>query len=211
MASLRPETAFLAAITVICVAVELLLSAGDWGLLGSARLRLLVYEYFAFWPGLLGGWQPNYAAQPWLMFVTYGFLHGGPVHLTFNMVTLWSLGPPIANRCTAMGLAAIYVGSMLAGALAYAFLAVARQPMVGASGALFGLAGAILALLWQDRARNKDIRKRVIRAMLFLIGLNAAMWWSLGGHLAWQTHLGGFIAGWLLAGPFDRWAERRLG
>ena len=44
--------------------------------------------------GLLTDWEPNFAYQPWLMFLTYAFLHGGLAHLAVNMVTLWSLGRP---------------------------------------------------------------------------------------------------------------------
>jgi membrane associated rhomboid family serine protease len=39
----------------------------------------------------------------------------------------------------------------------------------------------------------------VLRAAGLLIALNLVMWWAMGGHLAWQTHLGGFIGGWVLA------------
>ena len=79
---------------LVCSAtvIELALQGADLGLWGPARLRIYVYQNSAFWPGLLGTWIPNYEAQPYTMFVTYAFVHGGLAHLIINMITLVSLG-----------------------------------------------------------------------------------------------------------------------
>lgn len=82
----------------VCCLIEAILSLGDLGVWGVPRFRQAVYEYGGFWAGLLGDWKPNYPLQPWLMFLTYGFLHSGPLHLAVNMVTLYSLGRPVLNR-----------------------------------------------------------------------------------------------------------------
>ena len=74
------------------------LSIGDLDIIGFARMRSQVYDYGAFWPGLLNTWTPNYAAQPYAMFLTYSFLHSGLVHLSVNMITLWSLGRAVLNQ-----------------------------------------------------------------------------------------------------------------
>ena len=71
--------------------------------------------------------------------------------------------------------------------------------MVGASGALFGLAGGLLAWAYIDRFSAAQTLWPVLRVMLFLIALNLAMYWALDGLLAWQTHLGGFLVGWVAA------------
>lgn len=183
----------------LCTGVEAVLLMADWGLLGPPRLRSMAYDYGGFWPGLLADWTPNYPLQPRLMFATYGFLHGGVLHLAMNMVTLWSLGKVIIGRVGTFGFVAIYVSSLLGGALAFGLLADTLRPMVGASGALFGLAAAILSWSYVDRFEHDEPLWPVARIALFLVALNIVMWWSLDRQLAWQTHLGGFISGWITA------------
>jgi membrane associated rhomboid family serine protease len=183
----------------VCILVELALTLADFGILGPPRLRNLAYEYAGFWPGLLGRWQANYATQPYLMFVTYAFLHGGFVHLLVNMMTLYSLGNFVGQRVGVRRLAVVYISAVLGGALCFGLLAPNLNPMVGASGGLFGLIGALLAWNYVDLFAANRALWPILRAVLFLILLNVVLWWAMGGHLAWQTHLGGFIAGWIAA------------
>jgi membrane associated rhomboid family serine protease len=196
----RIGRALLWGIAALCAGVEVALWLADLGLLPAARLRQTVFEYGAFWPGLLGGgWRPNYPGQAWAMFATYGFLHGGPVHMATNMMTLLSLGPLALARVGARGLALLYGGSLIGGGLGFGLLAVDHTPMVGASGALFGLAGGLLAWNYVDRFTLRAGLWPVARMALFLVAMNLALWWALDGQLAWETHLGGFVAGWVLA------------
>jgi len=164
---------------------------------GFLRGKLL--QNFAFWPGLLwGGWTPNYPLQSVAMFVTYGFLHAGFWHLLFNMLTLVSLGGPLVADLGGRRFAWLYGAGLVGGGLGYALFATRPLPMVGASGALFGLAGA---LVWQHFA--EDWREKpplqALRGALWpvslLIGLNVVMFYVMQGQLAWETHLGGFLAG----------------
>ena len=79
---------FLILLITFCALIEAILILGDWGVFDAPRLRQSAYEYAGFWPGLLTTWQPNYQAQPYAMFFTYAFLHGGIVHMLVNMITL---------------------------------------------------------------------------------------------------------------------------
>lgn len=184
---------------VICAAIELLLACADAGLLGDARLRSRAYEYGGFWSGLLKGWQANYPAQPYTMFFTYAFLHAGLVHLIVNMMTLWSLGRMVVDRVGTAGLLVLYTGSALGGAGGFGLLGTTLAPMVGASGALFGLAGGILAWNYVDRFTFTEGLWPVAQGVAALLVLNLVMWWAMDGQLAWETHLGGFLSGWVLA------------
>jgi membrane associated rhomboid family serine protease len=195
------------AIAVLCVAVELVLQAGDFGLIPIPRLRATVYEYGGFWPGLLHDWQPNFPFQSWTMFLSYGFLHAGPMHLALNMVTLVVLGTAVAERVGGARFALVYAISILGGGIGFAVLSDTFRPMVGASGALFGLAGALLAWEYRDRVSLEERLWPVLRAVLLLAALNAALYIAMGGHLAWEAHFGGFAAGWIAALFLDRdWA-----
>lgn len=186
-------------IIAVCCFVEGVLQLADWLGFGSSRLRSMVYENGGFWVGLLQHWEPNYPSQPYLMFLTYGFLHGGFFHMVINMITLWSLGLAVLDRVGAKGFILLYGATLLGGAAGFALLASTLAPMVGASGALFGLAGGLLAWGYVDRFTLQKALWPVARAAGLLLTLNVIMWWALDGQLAWETHLGGFMTGWVAA------------
>lgn len=205
-ASLRPLLRLPATIWVLlllCTLPELILQGADHGLWGDPQWRSIAYGWGGFWPGLLRGWQPNYPGQRWGMFLTYGFVHAGLFHLATNMVTLIALARPIVARVGQWRFGALYLLSQIGGGVGYALLASGTQPMVGASGALFGLAGGWAAWEYLDRFFAKERLWPVLQFVALLIALNLVLWWAMHGLLAWQTHLGGFIAGWIAAFLLD--------
>lgn len=188
---------------VLCCGVEAVLQLADLHIIDAPRLRMQAYEYGGFWVGLLQSWAPNYPSQPYLMFLTYGFLHGGALHLAVNMITLWSMGRAVIDRVGARGFVLLYAATLMGGAAGFALLASTLSPMVGASGALFGLAGGLLAWGYVDRFTWQEALWPIARAAGLLLLLNVVMWWALDGQLAWETHLGGFVTGWLAAMIID--------
>lgn len=191
------------AILVLCVLPELVLQGADHGLWGTRQWRNMAYGWGGFWPGLFRGWLPNYPGQRWGMFLSYGFLHAGFWHLATNMITLVSLALPIVARVGQRRFLALYVLSMIGGGAGYAALSASTQPMVGASGALFGLAGAWAAWEYIDRFTAAERLWPVLRLLAILVVLNVVLWWAMHGLLAWQTHLGGFLVGWSAAFILD--------
>jgi rhomboid protease GluP len=186
---------FTLTILLSCGVIELTLQLADARVIDWPRLRLLAYSYGGFWPGLLDNWRPNYPGQAAAMFFTYGFLHGGLVHFLVNMITLVSLGRGVAERGGVARYAAIYIASILGGAVVFGLLAPGLRPMVGASGALFGLAGALTAWDARERRALRLTMQPVLRVIAFLALMNVVLWWAMDGQLAWETHLGGFLAG----------------
>lgn len=187
----------LSGLVVVMAAIEIGLWISETGVLGPEyrNIRLRALAYGAFWPGLLRDWQPNFPLQPVTMFITYAFLHAGPVHLAMNMVTLFSLGRAVIDQAGMGAFGVVYSGAVLGGAAAYGIMASGFQPMVGASGALFGLAAALIAWEHADRRRLHMTRRPILNALLLLVGVNLVMYWALDGRLAWQAHLGGALAG----------------
>lgn len=187
--------AVLLCILGICLLIEAALQGADHGLWGSRRWRGLAYQNGGFWRGLLDNWRPNYAGQSITMFASYGFLHGGFWHVLVNMITLASLGGPVIERVGSLRFAVIYALSVLGGAAGFAMLSSAVQPMVGASGALFGLVGALTSWDLIDRRAAHANLAPTLKVVGLLVLLNLVMYWAMAGRLAWEAHLGGFLAG----------------
>lgn len=186
-----PRYRLITALIVLCTCIELLLTASEFSLVGSPRWRTSWLENGAFWSGLLRDWQPNYPAQPWLMFCTYAFLHVGPTHLLGNMIALAWLGPGLQARLGLWRFCALWLSAAAGGAFCFALLSSTPAPMVGASGVVFGLLGAFTALDYLDRG---DLRA-VIGMTALLMALNGLMFFLENGSLAWETHLGGYLGG----------------
>ena len=139
----------------------------------------------------------NALATPWTWFTSL-FVHAPSIlHVLFNMIALGSVGPVLERMMGHWQFAALYVISGLGGAVGLmVYCAVTGDWMIsayGASSALFGLFAAILIVF---RRIGADIR-----SMLIWMAVNFAMPLVVP-NIAWQAHVGGFIAGgvltWLL-------------
>ena len=98
----------------------------------------LLYEGLTFYP-------PAILVRPWTL-VSYMFLHAGFMHLLFNMIGLYFFGPRVEDRLGAKGFLWLYFLSGLGAAL-FHFLFAREHPMVGASGAVYGVLLAF-AMYW---------------------------------------------------------------
>ena len=161
--------------------------------------RTMALVHGAFWNGLLHGWEPAFAGQSTAMFVTYAFLHSGLLHLVGNMVAVLALGGIVVARIGERGFLLLYAVSAIGGAAGFAMLSSSEVPMVGASGAVFGLIGAWKFWEWQLRQHFGSTMRPLWRSLAGLILLNVLLWVLLSGMVAWEAHLGGFVAGVLFA------------
>jgi membrane associated rhomboid family serine protease len=141
-----------------------------------------------------GLWGPAVAAGQWWRVITAGFLHSGILHLAFNMVALFVLGAPLEGRLGRPRFVALYLASLLAGSLG-ALLVSPNQVTVGASGAIFGLLGAIIV---GQRAAGISARASGMIPLLIinLVFTVAVPGISIGGHLGGLA--GGFVCGAIL-------------
>ena len=115
-------------ILLLCCGVELSLMAADAGLIGSRLWRGAAYQNGAFWAGLLHNWRPNYTLQPYVMFLSYAFLHADLWHLVGNMLALVLLARIVLARVGPAGFFCLYVVSALGGALVFGVLSASAAP-----------------------------------------------------------------------------------
>jgi membrane associated rhomboid family serine protease len=143
----------------------------------------------------LGGLVPAYVTlqhEYWRM-VTSTFLHGGFLHLLFNMWALWVLGDYVESILGHVKFLLLYVVSGLAGSVLVVMASPDFQVTVGASGAIFGIFGALA--LYAFLYRNRDFQARALLGnVIFLLVINLAIsFWGSG--ISWQGHVGGLIGG----------------
>lgn len=191
-----PAVIWLVALTCL---PEILFTLLETGVFGETDLRRQALFLGAFWNGLLSGWEPIYSFQRETMFLTYALLHGGLLHLIGNMVALLALGGIAVARVGQRGFLLLYAISAIGGGIGFALLSNSEAPMIGASGAVFGLIGAWKFWEWQLRQHIGSPMAPLWRSLFGLVLLNVILWIALSGLVAWEAHLGGFIAGVLFA------------
>lgn len=178
----------------ICAVLEAAFTLLD-GPLFNLSLRNWAIVHGAFWPELLRDWIPVFTRQSLTMFFSHAFLHGSFLHMLFNMLMLLHLGRETVIRLGQPGFMLLYGVTAAGGAGVYALLATSPAPMLGASGAVFGLFGATLFWDFQRRRAIGATQEPVWRLAIGLVVMNVVLFFLVGGMLAWQTHLGGFLSG----------------
>lgn len=175
---------------------ELMICAAEVGWIGSPLWRPLSVQNGAFWPGLLRDWEPNYAAQPLTMFLTYSVLHISFWHMLGNMLVLYFLGPHVIDHLGRARFVMVWGVSAIIGGVCFALLSQGPIPMVGASGSVFGLLGVVVTYRYVHTGRFWAGAGIVAGLVL----LHLVPYLMQGAAIAWQPHLGGFLTGALVAG-----------
>jgi membrane associated rhomboid family serine protease len=139
-------------------------------------------------------WFPGVGDGAYWQLATSMFTHVDAIHIGFNMLALWVLGPQLELALGRARFLALYLLSGLAGSALVYWSAGAGLPTIGASGAIFGLMAALLILAIKVRG---DVQN-----LLFWIGINAAITVVGRGFISWQAHLGGFLGGLALMAIF---------
>lgn len=138
-------------------------------------------------------------SQPWRL-ITYMLLHAGAFHLLFNMLWLWWMGRPVADRLGTRNFMILYIGAGVLGALANVMTASwlgmdTLRPTVGASGAVFGVMVAF-AMLYPTTPIMLLLLPP-IEARYLVLGLIAIdlLFLTTDDNVARMVHLGGALAG----------------
>jgi rhomboid protease GluP len=132
----------------------------------------------------------------WYRVVTGAFLHGGLAHVSLNMIALYQLGLFVETLLGSWRMLAIYAISLLGGGLAVVYFD-PQNPTVGASGAIFGLFGALLAIGLRLGERGRSLIAQTVPILILnLVFTFAVPFISKAGHLGGL--ISGFLAGLVL-------------
>ncbi len=168
-------------------------------------------ESFAFVPAYLFGTAeqagPLPAAALWRGLFGHALIHGDLMHLATNMAVLWPLGDAVERRLGALRYALLFAAGTAAAALTEGALAADRMaPLIGASGAISALLGA---LPWLPPPASlplaRVLRRTLLVAVVLFALLNLAMVLapppadSPLAEVGWGAHVGGLLGGFLLA------------
>lgn len=147
-------------------------------------------------------WGSNYGAYTlngqWWRLITSCFVHGGLIHLGFNMYVLWDLGRLTERVFGSLSFGLMYLVAGIGGSLT----STVWNPdgnSVGASGAVFGVAGAFLGFLLVNHGRiHPDIARNLRRSLLTFVLLNVAIGMAIP-FIDQSAHLGGLATGFVCA------------
>lgn len=142
---------------------------------------------------------PFIAHGDWWRLVTSMFLHENILHIGFNMLALYLIGTPVEQYLGRARYIGLYFVGGLAGS-AGALLQAPTTPILGASGAIFGILGAMLILEWQITGRLAG------NAMTWIV-INLAISFAIP-NISWGGHLGGLVGGIAVTLAYAGWRER---
>jgi membrane associated rhomboid family serine protease len=163
-----------------------------------------------------GAWQFDpiaYAFAP----ITHLFLHGGFLHLLMNMAMLLAFGTAIERRVSALSFTLFYLLCGLSGAALWTvFHPETVNPLLGASGAISGMFGAVGRISLAGKPGHgmpfSNRQAALIFVLLWLVfnfvfGIIGLAVFGMEGDVAWEAHLGGFVAGFVMINLFLRRAD----
>ena len=158
------------------------------------RAQYVVYGDFAFFSTRF--WR----GEDLSALLTHAVLHGGWPHLAMNMIALFALGTYCWKRMGSANFFLFFAVTAIAGAIAFALIRPQETgPLVGASGAIFGLLAAFKYIQFaQVAARGVDVRRDAILFLVQITVLNFLLGLATGGMMAWEAHFGGLAIGWFI-------------
>lgn len=149
----------------------------------------------------LAQWNPAVAAGEWWRIFTPILLHATILHIAFNMWALWVLGPQIERGVGTWPFVSLFAASAGVGGAFVFYLGDPLVVAVGASGAIFGLFGVWLS--WAMHRSKTTQGRAMLRQIGVLLLINAAIPFMVP-TIAWQAHLGGLIAGFVISEIWSR-------
>jgi membrane associated rhomboid family serine protease len=182
-------TRVLIAINVVVYLITVVQGAGINAPGGEVITKLALYG-----PGVADG--------DWWRLFTSAFLHANLIHIGFNMLALWWFGAPVEEYLGRARFIGLYIVSGLAGSAGA--LTTNKGYTVGASGAIFGVLGAMAVLEWASTGKLLGGNAITLIAINLAIGV---AYNTSGGNISIGGHIGGLIGGVLATLAFARWGR----
>jgi rhomboid protease GluP len=155
-----------------------------WGMGGESTYRLGISSPYGI-----------YYLHQWYRLITAMFLHGGLIHIGFNMMALMQLGPALEELYGSSRYFFLYI---FTGAFGFLVSSLLGTNSLGASGGLLGLIGAMLAITTKrGGAYMRELRSRLISSVVFLFVLG-----FMGMGIDNKAHLAGLASGFVLGKIF---------
>ncbi|WP_314503174.1 rhomboid family intramembrane serine protease [uncultured Microbacterium sp.] len=146
---------------------------------GETVQNTLLFWAPSLYPELTGTFEP------WRL-LTAALVHAGFWHVGLNMLALWMIGRSLEPLLGHGRFLVLYVLSALGGSVAVALLSF-TTPVVGASGAIFGLFGALIVI-------GRHIGANIAGIAIILV-INLVIGFIPGFNVSWQAHVGGLVVG----------------
>jgi rhomboid protease GluP len=186
MKTRRPLPKVSAGIAAVCIAVFALIHLS--GFSGSDTEAAILYGAY---------YKPFILAGEWWRLLSVGLVHVQLLHLMMNLFALYSLGMFMEQAYGRARYSIILAGSVLSGSL-FLFILTGNTVAVGLSGGLYGLmAGEIYFIARSGAFQLPGVRNSILETVMINLGIN-----FMPG-VAWQAHVGGAVAGLLLAAILD--------
>jgi membrane associated rhomboid family serine protease len=176
-----------------------------WVIMGINIIIFLVAQFNSDIVYTLGLQPATVLSRPWTV-LTYMFTHQEIFHILFNMLTLYFFGTFLVQLIGTWWALMVYFGSGILGGILFILLGSPLSVCIGASGAIFGLGGALVVLRPQTRVMAFPIPIPMPLWVAVIVGFVLI---SIIPGIAWQAHLGGIIFG-LVAGYFLRKKARSI-
>ena len=182
------------------IGVEAIFTLGAQGFVGGPNAigwRLEAIQKYAFsavifdWMWTNGVWPVEHLIR----LVTYPFVHGSFMHALFAGGMLLALGKFVGDVFSQLATLVVFVGSCVAGALAYGVFLDDQIQLLGAFPGVFGMIGAFTYLLWQRLGEEGAQQSRAFALIGVLMAIQLVFGLLIGGSNDWVADLAGFAAG----------------
>ena len=132
----------------------------------------------------------------WWRIFTAALLHGGLMHIAFNMYALYLFGPRLEQQVGTPAFTALYIATAGTSGMTSFMFGSTFQISIGASGAIFGLLGAWIFVAW--KMRHTPGGRAMFNQLGVLLAINLALPLFVA-RIDWRAHIGGLVGGILIA------------